>query len=236
MKKIKLFCFPHAGGFAYQYLVWKKYLNNLIELYPVELAGRGKRLDTTFYENFDDAIEDTFNYVSSYLNGSEPYAFFGHSMGALLAYEVSCELKKKNQIGPIHLFLSSKEPPHIKKSRKNYSEMNENDFKKEILKFQGIPNDIFINNKLSEYFIPILRADFNILEKYKYYKKNLKLNCPISILYGNKDKTLQINNLHSWNEYSKEKYNLYKFEGGHFYIKTKFKDIVKLINKTLISI
>src|SRR5476649_2659194 len=93
MKKIKLFYFPYSGGSSVVYEKWRKQLCPSIELIPVEYAGRGTRFTVPLCENINEMVEDAFHIIKKHLDGTS-YSFFGHSLGALVAYELSHKLKQ----------------------------------------------------------------------------------------------------------------------------------------------
>src|SRR3989337_1522600 len=112
MNTIKLFCFPYAGGSATAFNNWKRYLSPSIKLLPVELRGRGRRVHEPLYRDMIDAVEDVFNIVSPEI-GDCPYAFFGHSMGGSIAYNVAQMIQRANLPSPAHIFFSARKAPHI---------------------------------------------------------------------------------------------------------------------------
>ena len=103
MKKIKLFCFPYAGGSSVVYDKWKKHLSNSIELIPIEYPGRGRKFTAPLCKNINEIVEDAFDSVKNHLDGSS-FSFWGHSMGALIAYELSHKFKQLNYVAPVHIF------------------------------------------------------------------------------------------------------------------------------------
>jgi medium-chain acyl-[acyl-carrier-protein] hydrolase len=231
LKKTKLFCFPYAGGSSSIYKSWEKLLSTWIELHPIELAGHGKRMTEPFYHNFEEAIEDIFEYVRPYLD-KFPYAFFGHSMGALIAYELTCKILQTNYKAPIHLFLSGRTPPHIKKD-KYLSDLPYEQFKNELLKIGGTPEDVFNHPELLELVIPILRADFKLLESYDFQQSDLKINCDITVFSGLNDLEVTSDDILQWNDYTQKKLVIHSFEGDHFFITHKGKEITDIINKEI---
>lgn len=104
MKKFKLFCFPYSGGSSVIYEKWRKKLSPSIELIPIEYAGRGTRFATPLFENINDVVEDVFYAIKIHLDTTSHYSFFGHSMGALIAYELSHKLTQLNYTAPVHIF------------------------------------------------------------------------------------------------------------------------------------
>ena len=115
MSKIKLFCLPYAGGSASIYNLWYKYLKPDIELIPVELSGRGRRINESGYETLDDAVDDAFNLIRHHILGTE-YAMFGHSMGSLISYKLAHKIRKHRLPKANHIFFSGRGAPHVPKS------------------------------------------------------------------------------------------------------------------------
>ena len=234
MDKIKLFCFPYAGGLAARYAVWKKYLHESIELCPVEMAGRGRRIGTPFYDSMDNAVDDVYNLIRDDLDRYR-YAFYGHSMGCLLAYVLGRKIKELKHQNPEHIFFSGRRAPHNKDSKIIHN-LPEQDFKEEILKLEGTPKELFENKELMDMFFPVLRADFKIVEKYEHIIKDDKLDCNITVLNGREDSDIKINDIPEWRMYTNKECRFFMFDGGHFFIHDNTENIVKIINHTLAGV
>ncbi|MCX7922799.1 MAG: thioesterase domain-containing protein [Clostridia bacterium] len=234
MSKIKLFCLPYAGGSAMVYSKWKRFLHNSIELCPIELAGRGKRFNEPFYESFGSAVEDVYNLVKSQIDDSK-YAIFGHSMGSWLAYELILKLKESNYPEPVHAFFSGRYPPHIKHREEKIHMLPDDEFMSKILKYGGTPKELAENKELLAIFIPILRADYRILETNDERPEICQLGYGISVLNGIEDAEVTQNDLDEWEKYAGESFNLYEFDGGHFFINDHTQKIVDIINRTLLG-
>lgn len=233
MYKIKLFCLPFAGGSATVYQRWARHLDSSIELCPVELAGRGKRFSELFYDDFDAAVQDLYQTIVRQLNRGEPFAFFGHSMGSLLTYALVHKLKSNGYQEPMHIFFSGRYPPHIMKDRDTHL-LPDEEFKKEIFKFGGTSKEIMENPELQSLFLPILRADYKVINTYTHQPQKGKLNCSISILNGTEDFEVINYSIDEWKDYTLGDCQFYQFDGGHFFINDKVKEITELINNTLI--
>lgn len=218
-----LFCIPYAGGLAGYYRKFIKYLDSSIDLFPVELAGRGTRISEDFYASFDDAVEDIYSRITREI-GSKPYYLFGHSMGGQIVYELCVELKKNGQRMPEHVFISAIYPPYINEASalNNYSD---SELRKELEKWGGTSSEFFTDNSLLEYFLPILKADLRMLER-KVLKDDV-INCNFTVLWGNEDKESRL--MQGWNKMTSEKCNLVEFEGGHFYINNNLEGVMKVI-------
>lgn len=231
MKNLKLFCFPYAGGSSVIYEKWRKLLSPSIELIPIEYKGRGARFTASLCDNIDEVVEDVFHIVKKHLDGTR-FSFFGHSMGALIAYELSHKLKQLNYATPIHIFFSGKLAPHITNQHKIIHNLNDDEFKRELLKLGGTPVEALENKDWMKIFSPILRSDFKAVELYNYSNKN-NLDCEFTILYG-QDDYLMNNKVYEWQQHTKNKCTFLKFTGGHFFMFEHITEIVNVINNTLV--
>lgn len=229
---INLICFPYAGGSSSIYSKWKHFADENIKVIPVELAGRGKRLKEPFYKNMAETIDDVFREISPLLD-KQPYALFGHSMGSSIVFELSHKILQNKKNGPVHLFVSGRCPPIIHKEDKKIHQLPDNEFMTEILETGGTPAEVFENKELREIFLPILRADYKMIEDYNYIDKDIKLNCGISVFNGKEDKMTTYQKIRKWEEYTTGKTEVYEFEGGHFFIHNYGSEIMNIINKTL---
>lgn len=231
MNQIKLFCFPYAGGSSSNYMKWRSKLFSSIQLIPIELAGRGRRIQEPFYQSFDAAIDDIVQEIEKHLDGT-PFAFFGHSMGSLLAYECAHKLMIKRELLPEVIIFSGKNPPHLKKKKQIY-QLSDVQFRQELLAIGGFEKEIVENTELFNFFIPILRADFRLVETYNYKEKQDKIDSDIVVLYGKNDNLTTIEELNEWSIHVKRQPKIYAFDGGHFFINDQFHSIIHLINTLL---
>ena len=231
MDKIKLFCFPYAGGSSVSYKKWKKYLHFSIDLCPVELAGRGNRSKEPCYNNLNDVLNDVFSLIKTHIKNSR-YALFGHSMGSLIAYELSHKIIESGYSKPMHLFISGRQAPQMGEHCKNMCELPDEEFKNEILKLGGTSSNFFEHKELTDIFLPLLRADYKIVENYIYTEKSKKLNCGLTVFNGNED-DMELEGIYGWKEHTKNEFNVYNFKGGHFFINDNTEQIISIINHTL---
>ncbi|MEH7753270.1 thioesterase domain-containing protein, partial [Bacillus toyonensis] len=181
MRKTKLFCFPHAGGSAFSYAKWKNHFNPYIEVVPIELAGRGYRIEENLYQSMEEAVNDVYNNIVMQIDDS-PYILFGHSMGSLIAYEVARKIQDSNNELPEFLVLSGRNHPNSKIKNIRYNLPNEQ-FKREVIAMGGTPSGVLQSEELMEIFLPILRADFKIVETY-IHDNNIQ-PCDIDFLIFN---------------------------------------------------
>ena len=216
------------------YHKWSKLMDPAIQLIAVELAGRGKRIHEALYGSVEQMIEDVFGLVEVDIKQSS-YAFFGHSMGAMIAYLLAQKIRHKNRQGPIHVFLSARHAPHVQRGdAKKYHLMDDFTFKKELISLGGTPPEFFEDARLTELFLPLLRNDFMLSETPAGNDWLNPLDCAISVFSGKKD-DLTIGECEGWHEHSKRGCKIHYFEGGHFFLNEEAPEIVRRINETLIS-
>ncbi len=234
MDQVKLFCLPYAGGSSVVYTNWKKYLHNSIKLCAIELAGRGRRFNIPLYNSLEEAVNDIYDMIKEDID-SGPYAIFGHSMGSILAYELAYKIKDMKHSYPLHIFFSGKCPPEIKKEVEDVHLLPDKEFMDKVFELGGTPEELLENRELIEFFTPILRADFKIIEIYKHIEKKDGLDCDITVLWGKQEKNASINDIAQWQKHTHKSCKIHLFNGGHFFINEFQKDIITIVDSTLIA-
>jgi medium-chain acyl-[acyl-carrier-protein] hydrolase len=232
MGKIKLFCVPYAGGSATIYNGWKKYLDEAIEVCPLELTGRGKRYQVPLHNSIENIVNDLFYLLNKDELANSQYAFFGHGLGSLIIYELCYKIIESDYPCPIHLFVSGKNAPHLGENM-IFHQLPDEEFKEQISKLGGTPKELFEHQGLWDIFVPILRADYQALETYVFPERRNKLDCNITVFYGQGDTTTQGGDVNGWRMHSLKECQIYSFEGRHFFINELTMDITKIINRTL---
>ena len=234
MKKMKLFCIPYAGGSATIYNKWMGHLSPSIELNAIELAGRGSRMQEGLYPNISEAVEDIFKLISKDIH-QVPYAIFGHSMGAMLSYKLVQRIRDAGYIEPVHIFLSGRGAPGIKRDdKKKYHLMNEQEFKEAIIKLGGTPPEFFEHPELMELFLPLLKNDFKLSESDDVHADLKPLDQNLTVFLG-KDEDLTAEQCDSWKKQTNKLCNIHYFNGGHFFLHDETKQITKIINHVLLD-
>lgn len=231
MEHTKLFCFPYAGGSATIYNGWKAYFsaNTGIEVIPIELAGRGKRTGQPFYSDLEDAVEDIYQEIKDDITDT-PYAFFGHSLGGLLIYELAQKIKQLDLPQPLHIFFSGRGAPNIKSEKdKKYHLMDDDEFKQEVLGLGGTPRELFEHPELRELFLPLLRNDFKLSETKLTDREVSPFNCNITVFSGKSDSKISAEQLNGWSAHTNGTCSVHYFNGGHFFLHSEVSGITKLI-------
>lgn len=211
---MQLFLLHFAGGNVYSFEFLRKEITNS-DFIPLELPGRGKRHRENLITDKDQAIEDYYNQIKALRNGS-PYLIYGHSMGATLGLSVAAKMEMAGD-APKALIVSGNPGPGIKKSKDFlYHELDDFNFKKELLNLGGISTAITENKDLFDYFLPIIRADFECLEKGFFSEEGLKLKTPIHALMGAGEETK--NRIENWKNFTNGAFTSEIWNGNHFFI------------------
>ncbi len=230
-EKCKLFCFPFAGGDIYTYRLWGKYLDPQIALYAVQLPGRGARFQEPGFTRLEPLIEELAKLFFPELKS--PFAFFGHSLGGLIAFELTRYLKRNFSIIPQRVFISSSLPVHLYRNwHHNYHQLSDVDLLKKIESFGGISKQVLEHPDLIEMLLPTVRSDMEILETYQYQNTE-KLSCPLHVFSGKDDTLISVAELKEWKQHSSGEFSLKIFPGGHFYLNHKTADFFSSLNSKL---
>lgn len=233
MSKTVLLCFPYAGGSSAAYLSWKRHLSGSIELCPVELAGRGRRINEPLCESIEDVIDDIFPKIKSII-GNSPYALFGHSMGSLLAYETARKIRAHGMKGPVHAFLSGRYPPFVERDTRKHL-LPDNEFIQDIAALGGMNKEILKNRELMSLFLPIIRADYKMVELYKHVNDGFRFDCDLTVMNGKYDELVTENEVLRWKECTNKRCSFFEFYGGHFFINEFKERVIEIINEKLIT-
>lgn len=226
-----MFCLPYAGGSAAMYNKWYGVCSGHIRLIPVELAGRGRRINEPLYGSVEETVEDVYNIIKGQVRRDQPYILFGHSMGAYLAYQVAQKIRRNGLPLPFHVFFSGRGAPHSRNiSKKIYHTMEMEEFKQEILQLGGTPREFFDHPELVEYLLPVLRNDFRITESVLPSEEIDPLDCDITIFTGKEEDEMEADDIHGWRLHTKSVCHIHYFNGGHFFIIDHTERIVGIIN------
>ena len=229
--RLRLLCFPYAGGSSQIYREWQKALPEHIDVCAIELPGRGQRVGdapfTRLHKLVTVAAEDLLPIID------RPFALFGHSMGALIAFDLAHRLREKHGIEPVHLMVSSRRAPHVPTDRITYN-LPEAEFLAELNQLNGTPGEVFKHPELMELLMPLLRADFELIQTYEYLPKP-PLNCPLSVFGGSEDDEVSDNKLAAWREYTKGDFSIQIIPGDHFFINTSRQQLLERVARTLAS-
>lgn len=230
--KIRLFCFPYSGGSATIFRTWANDLPDSIELCPIEIPGRGKQIKLSPYTKIEPLIQATATNIIPYLN--KPYAFFGYSMGALISFELTRLLRSDYNSHPLHLFIAAYHAPQLPSETSLMYQLTDTDFLNEIYQLNGTPKVVQENPELIKFFLPVIRADFTVLDTYVYSHQS-PLNCPITAFGGLQDSRVSYNALSAWEKQTTAPFLLHEIDGNHFFINTAKNTLLNLVIQSLQS-
>jgi medium-chain acyl-[acyl-carrier-protein] hydrolase len=213
--RLRLFCFPYAGGGASIYRQWLTEMPAPVEVCAVQLPGREARLREQPFKDLPTLVAAAADGLAPYMD--KPFAFFGHSMGAMVAYELARELRRRGQTGPVHLFLSGRRAAHLPDSHPMVHGLPDEEFKQELRRLGGTPEAVLEHQELMEMMLPMLRADFQLVETYAYHPEE-PLVCPIAALGGLADAEAGQPELAPWRQHTTGDFSLRMFPGGHFFL------------------
>jgi medium-chain acyl-[acyl-carrier-protein] hydrolase len=228
--QVRLFCFPYAGGGASVYREWASRFPAEIEVCPVQLPGRESRSLEAPISSLPQIVQALVMEMGPLL--SKPFVFFGHSMGALIAYETARQLSRRFGKAPVHLFVSGRGAPHLASTRRKLHLLPDDDFKRELRSLNGTPEAVLQHEELMQLLMPRLRADFEVCETYTYLQDR-PLACPISVFGGTRDKDVSIETLHAWGELTEKSVQVQQLEGDHFFLHPRQEELIQCIKGTL---
>lgn len=216
--KTLMFCFPYAGGNSSIFYNWKQIFAPMITVVPVELPGKGRRFKEPPYESIENLVEDLKSWFCKEL--FHDFILFGHSLGAIIAFELARSLERSG-IFPRLVVVSGCQPPHYYEIKKHaFHTLSDQNLIEELKCLNGTPAEILQNADLMKVLLPVLRADFRLLDEYTFspHPIHKSLLSPIFILGGEKDKEVSIKRLKKWRNHTENQYEVKIFEGDHFFI------------------
>jgi medium-chain acyl-[acyl-carrier-protein] hydrolase len=230
-KAIRLFCLPHAGGGASVFRPWMAELAPDIDVYPVQLPGREGRWREPALTQISELVPALSEALRPLLQS--PYALFGHSMGAFVAFELARQLRRENRPGPAALIVSAARAPQIPDPDPPLHARAAEELLDDLKRLRGIPEELLDHPDLVALLLPTLRADLTMCETYAYANE-APLMCPISVLGAENDDKVPLEHLAPWRTQAAGQFQLRVFQGDHFfYLKESRNAVTEAIRETL---
>ena len=229
--KIRLFCFPYAGGSAAVFRDWSERLDSSIDVWAIEYPGRGSRRAEKPVARISQLIDALLPEMRSKLQG--PFAFFGHSMGALVAYELLRRLAVEDGPSAASFIASGCCPPWRRPSRKPIYGLSDSEFIEELRSLDGTPKEFLADQGLMQLLLPMLRADFEAAQTYSC-DPGIKLRFPIFVYGGLDDSDVNREHMAAWNAASKMSH-IRMFPGGHFFLHSAADKLMRVLTRDLLS-
>ena len=212
---MRLLCIPYAGAGASIFRSWAEALPSEIEVCAIQLPGRETRLGEAPFTRIAPVVKALAPILQAYLD--IPYALFGHSMGALLSFELARELRRQGTASPVHLFVSGLRAPQLPDLNRPMHRLPEPQFLEALQKLQGTPEAILQNAELMKLLSPTIRADLAIAENYIYAAAE-KLPCPITAFGGTQDPLVNAADIAAWQLQTQSDFKQQMFPSDHFFL------------------
>ncbi|MBW4617158.1 MAG: acyltransferase domain-containing protein [Desmonostoc vinosum HA7617-LM4] len=230
---LRLFCFHPWGSSASIFKKWSDELPLNIEVIPIQLPGRQQRLKEKPFTDFAALIQVLGDLIHPYLD--KPFAFYGHSMGALIAFELAYIVKVKYNINPQYLFLGSAQAISDISFLKRIKNCSQNQILNYLVEISEIPEAIYNDKSLFEELMEIFKADLQLLQSYDY-KEQEPLDCPIYAFGGVDDASLSEKQLSLWSHHTQNTFKLQMLPGKHMFLNNSQKSLLDIISQEILKI
>src|SRR5215212_4143830 len=231
--RLRLFCFPYAGGGASIYRGWENYLPPGVEVWPAQPPGRGSRFKEPALDRMETLVAAAATALEPFLD--LPIALFGHSVGALASFELAHRLVEQFGVTVRHLFVSGARAPQFPRNRHRIHDLPEDEFLTELKTLNGTPPEVLENPELMRMISTTLRADFAIAETYSSSNPP-PLNCPITAFGGLDDPTVSREELEAWKVHTTSSFDLWQLPGDHFFIHAADSLLQRILSRELTRI
>lgn len=225
--RIRLFCFPYAGGGTAMFREWARELPVELGVYGIQLPGRESRMLEPPIGELRAVLTELQPAILPYLN--VPFAFFGHSMGAVISWELARSLKSARGITPAHLFVSGSRPlPDAGLWLTGFDSLSDAELVEEMRKLNGTPDEVMRDADLLSLVLPGFRTDLSLLDKY-CYQPGEPLDCPATVFGGDRDPVVPAADLGGWADLTTGDVQVRVMAGDHFFLQPARADILASI-------
>ena len=213
---LRVFCLPYAGGDTWIFHDWHRALPDYVEVCPIRLPGRGSRIAEPPFSVLDDLVEALGAELDGWLDC--PFVIFGHSMGALIGFELVRHLRRTSGRLPLMLCVGACQEPQNVSFRPPISKLGPY-IMLEVLRgrYGAAMDHLFNNEALLDLTLPIMRADFSMVETYAYVDDD-PLDCPIVAYRGTADATLNAGAMRAWQRQTSGIFRQHEIVGDHFFL------------------
>lgn len=227
-KNVHLVCFPCAGAGRSAFAGLNAALGPDIEVVSVELPGHGSRLDEEPLDSLSDIVKHLIPELLAY--GNEPWIFFGHSMGCLVAYEVAHQLRSLGATGPLGILAAARAAPNLKDPGRDVHNLSQDNLVEELRRYDGTPPEVVESYELMQLLLPTLRADFKACETYQCPPRP-PLEVPMVAYAGIDDPQTNIPTILAWQKHTRADFRFRLFEGGHFFVEASNESFVTALRQ-----
>jgi medium-chain acyl-[acyl-carrier-protein] hydrolase len=227
---VTLFCFPHAGGSVQVFHRWSHRTPRGVRLHAVQPPGRGRRLREPTLRRLSAVVRDAARTVEPVAH--RPFAFFGHSLGALTAFELARDLHRRGLPDPVHLFAAAARAPQIPPDGRELHALPRREFWDAVIGFSGTPAEVAEHRAFRDLLEPALRADFECYETYRY-SDGPPLECPITAVGAAADPLVDDEQVARWSELTTGRFRQLTVAGGHFFPPASTERVIAVVMRTL---
>jgi medium-chain acyl-[acyl-carrier-protein] hydrolase len=228
--RARLFCIAHAGGGAAAFRGWREGFAPEIELCAIVLPGRDGRRREPPHTRLANVVDPLFTALHPLAD--RPFALFGHSMGAAIAFELARRFAASPLGRPLRLCVSGRRAPHLSARRRSFYDLPEDEFVRVIAAMNGTPADVLRDDAMRRLFLPCLRADFELIETWAP-APGPALTCPVSAFAGDADPEVNPGELAAWSRVTTGEFRSRMFAGDHFYLRNAHPPLLAALREDL---
>jgi pyochelin biosynthetic protein PchC len=229
--RIRLVCFPPAGGPASFYFPVSQAIGPTIEVLSIQYPGRQDRRFEPCLNDIGQFADRVYDILHSVLDGP-PFALFGHGMGALIAYEVAHRLESRAAVTPVGLFAAGHPAPSRRRPA-HVHRLSDSGIVAVLHRLHGTTSEALRDQDMLRMILPAVRSDYRAVETYTHADRT-PLSCPVSVLVGEADPTTTISEAYAWRSHTRGACEIQLFPGGHFFVNDHSTDVVNLISDFLL--
>ncbi|WP_340539832.1 thioesterase II family protein [Nocardioides sp. GXZ039] len=229
---VLLFCLPHAGGGASAFRGWVG-THREVDVVPVQPPGREARMREPAFERMDPLVDELVSVIERSAAG-QPFALYGHSLGALVAYETAVEMRRRRMPAPVHLIVSGAPAAHrAKEGGRAVSTMATPRLVSMLRKLGGTPEWVLQDPEMLAMVLPVIRADFALRESYRY-RREPPLEVPVTVIATHDDARASFSQQARWTDRSTRPGQVHTLTGGHFAIFEETERVTRLVRDALV--
>ncbi|MGH3756076.1 MAG: thioesterase II family protein, partial [Pseudonocardiaceae bacterium] len=207
------------------YRDWPAHLPDDVEVVPVQLPGRENRFHEAPIESMELLAGPLLDGLASYL--TPPFALFGHSMGALIAFELVRQMRPSG-VAPVHLFAAGCRAPDLPRRSPDRRALPDQEFLTTVEELGGIPPEVLAQRQFLEAIVPTLRSDYTLVETYAC-RPQAPLGCPVSAFGGRSDEDVPPEDVRAWSRHTTGPFRVHLLPGGHFFVNSSRRDLLRLM-------
>jgi surfactin synthase thioesterase subunit len=222
---VQLICFPHAGGSASFYHPLSRSLQPDIDVLAVQYPGRQDRRQDPCIADIRELAAAVADSVHTW--SDRPFALFGHSMGAMVAYETALRLRQRYGLRPARLFVSGRRAPS-RQHNEEILKLGDTGLIAEMRRLSGTDDRLLLDAEALQMILPAMRADYRAIESYQYQPVPA-LDCPVDAFVGSDDPKAPVEDVRAWTEHTDQEFSLRVLPGGHFYLREQMPELIAAI-------